>query len=276
MPVAEPSIAVPPGACDCHMHFYDHRFPKAPTALLYPPEATPADYRAMRDRVGLSRLVVVQPSTYGFDNTCTMEGVAAFPGEARAVVVLRHDEPDSEYRRLTDAGARALRFFMLPGGTFGWDDLEPMAKRIAPFGWHLQLQLDGRLLPEFEARLRRLPCELVVDHNGKFLEPVAPDHPAMASLLRLLDTGRTWVKLSAPYETSKEGPPRYRDVGRIARALARAAPERCVWASNWPHPGIVPRPDDAALVDLLADWAPDERARTRILVDNPAKLYGFD
>lgn len=276
MPVAEPSIAVPPGACDCHMHFYDHRFPKAPTALLYPPEATPADYRAMRDRVGLSRLVVVQPSTYGFDNTCTMEGVAAFPGEARAVVVLRHDEPDSEYRRLTDAGARALRFFMLPGGTFGWDDLEPMAERIAPFGWHLQLQLDGRLLPEFEARLRRLPCELVVDHNGKFLEPVAPDHPAMASLLRLLDTGRTWVKLSAPYETSKEGPPRYGDVGRIARALARAAPERCVWASNWPHPGIVPRPDDAALVDLLADWAPDERARTRILVDNPAKLYGFD
>src|SRR5262249_2853209 len=144
---------------------------------------------------------------------------------------------DGELKRLHDAGARGIRFHMLPGGALGWPLLEPMAKRAAALGWHIQLQLDGRTLPEYEARLLALPCDLVIDPNGKFLEPVGPDHPGMQTLLRLLGTGRVWVKLSAPYETSRAGAPGYEDVGVIARALARAAPERCLWASNWPHPG---------------------------------------
>ncbi len=270
-----PRLEAPPGACDCHMHFYDARFPTAPTAILTPPDATPAEYRAMRDRIGLSRVVVVQPSTYGLDNTCTMDGVAAFPGEARAVVVVDDKTHDGELRRLHDGGARGIRFHMLPGGALKWDLLEPMAKRAAALGWHIQLQLDGRTLPAFEARLLALPCELVIDHNGKFLEPVGADHPGMQTLLRLLDTGRVWVKLSAPYETSRAGAPGYEDVGMIAKALARAAPERCLWASNWPHPGQNPPPDDALLLDLLLEWAPDERVRRGILVDNPARLYNF-
>ena len=270
-----PKLKTPPGACDCHMHFYDARFPTAPTAILTPPDATPADYRAMRDELRLSRVVVVQPSTYGLDNTCTMEGVAAFPGEARAVVVVDDKTQDGELQRLHDGGARGIRFHMLPGGALRWDLLEPMAKRAAGIGWHIQLQLDGRTLPDYEARLRRLPCQLVIDHNGKFLEPVGPEHPGMQSLLDLLDTGRVWVKLSAPYETSKTGAPGYDDVGAIAKALVKAAPERCLWASNWPHPGRETRPDDAALLDLLLDWAPNERVRRAILVDNPARLYNF-
>jgi D-galactarolactone isomerase len=152
-----------------------------------------------------------------------------------------------------------------------------MAARAGNFGWHVQLQLDGRQLPEREALLKRLEGTLVIDHNGKFLEPVAVDHPSFKSLLRLLENGRTWVKLSAPYETSKKGPPLYPDVGTLAKALVKAAPERCVWASNWPHPSVPAeqRPDDADLLDLLLDWAPDEKTRNKILVDNPAKLYGF-
>jgi D-galactarolactone isomerase len=141
----------------------------------------------------------------------------------------------------------------------------------------VQLQLDGRRLPEREALLKRLKGALVIDHNGKFLEPVATDDPSFKSLLRLLENGRTWVKLSAPYETSKKGPPLYPDVGALAKALVKAAPERCVWATNWPHPSV-PRaqcPDDADLLDLLLDWAPDEAVRKKILVDNPATLYGF-
>jgi D-galactarolactone isomerase len=270
-----PKLKTPPGACDCHMHFYDARFPTAPTAIMTPPDAGPADYRAMRDQLRLSRVVVVQPSTYGLDNTCTMEGVAAFPGEARAVVVVDDKTQDGELKRLHDGGARGIRFHMLPGGALRWDLLEPMAKRAAAIGWHIQLQLDGRTLPDYEARLRRLPCQLVIDHNGKFLEPVGRDHPGMQSLLDLLDTGRVWVKLSAPYETSKTGAPGYDDVGAIAKALVKAAPERCLWASNWPHPGQQTRPDDAALLDLLLDWAPNERVRRAILVDNPARLYNF-
>jgi D-galactarolactone isomerase len=270
-----PRLEAPPGACDCHMHFYDARFPTAPSAMLTPPDASPAQYRAVRDRLGLSRVVVVQPTAYGLDNTCTMDGVAAFPGEARAVVVVDDKTHHGELVRLNDAGARGIRFQMLPGGALGWDLLEPMARRAAALGWHIQLQLDGRTLPAHEARLRALPCQLVIDHNGKFLEPVGPAHPGMQALLRLLDTGRVWVKLSAPYETSRAGPPGYEDVGMIATALVRAAPERCLWASNWPHPGQKTPPDDALLLDLLLGWAPDEATRRRVLVDNPARLYGF-
>ena len=120
-----------------------------------------------------------------------------------------------------------------------------------------------------------MPTEVVIDHNGKFMEPVAPEHPAFLTLLRLLDSGRCWVKLSAPYETSKTGAPRYEDVSVLARALARSHPERCVWASNWPHPGQNPAPSSAAMLDLLLDWAPAEATRARILVENPARLYGF-
>ncbi len=153
--------------------------------------------------------------------------------------------------------------------------IEPLAARIAPLGWHVQVQLDGRLLPEREALIAALPCTLVIDHTGKFLEPVPPSHPAFAVLLRLVETGRTYVKLSAPYETSKAGPPLYEDVGRLARALVRAAPERMLWASNWPHPSVGEAPDDALLLDLLLDWAPDDATRRKVLVDNPAELYGF-
>jgi D-galactarolactone isomerase len=140
----------------------------------------------------------------------------------------------------------------------------------------LQLQLDGRDLPERAAVLKRLPATLVIDHNGKFLEPVAPEHPAFRTLLGLLEGGDCWVKVSAPYETSREGPPLYGDVGALAKELIRATPERMVWASNWPHPtALDDPPDDAVLLDLLLEWTGDEPLRRRILTDNPAALYGF-
>ena len=125
--------------------------------------------------------------------------------------------------------------------------------------------------------LKRLPGDLVIDHVGKFLEPVTVDHPGFRTLLRLVDAGRCWVKLSAPYEVSKAGPPCYDDVGALAKALAKRAPERMVWASNWPHPSVSGKhmPDDAQLLDLLLDWVTDDAVRSRILVDNPAALYGF-
>ena len=269
----------PPGACDCHMHIYGppDRYPLAPTATIAPPLALESDYRGLQDRLGLERLVVVQPTAYGTDNACTMEAVRAFGAHARAVVVVDRSVSDAELERLTGASARAIRFHMLAGGALPWDILEEMAARVAAFGWHVDLQLDGRTLPERMALLERLPGTLVVDHVGKFLEPVEPDHPSFLCLLRLLDSGRVWVKLSAAYEVSKAGPPLYGDVGALARALVAAAPERMVWASNWPHP-LAPRdnlPDDAGLLDLLLDWAPDAAVRDRILVDNPAALYGF-
>ncbi len=272
-----PRLQAPPGACDTHMHVYDDRFTLAPTATFKPPHSPTADYLAMRARIGVARTVVVQPTGYGFDNACTLEAMAAMGGTARGIAVVPPDVKDAELERLTQAGMRGIRYFMLPGGVLPWESLDAMAAKVGAFGWHVQLQLDGRQLPEREAALKRLNGTLVIDHNGKFLEPVTVDDPAFKCLLRLLENGRTWVKLSAPYETSKKGPPLYPDVGALAKALVKAAPERCVWASNWPHPSV-PRdkcPDDADLLDLLLDWAPDEKTRNRILVDNPARLYGF-
>jgi len=238
-----------------------------------------ADYRKVQARLGLERVVVIQPSAYGTDNRCTMDAVAELgPDSARAVVGVNQSADDDLLQCLTDGGARGIRFHMVPGGALPWEILEEMAARVHPFGWHVQLQCSGHLLPEREAMLKRLPGRLVIDHVGRFMDPVPPDHEAFRCLLRLIDGGRTWVKLSAPYESAKSGPPGYEDVSVLARALAKAAPERMLWATNWPHPGQKDPQvwDDALALDLLLDWSPDEATRTRILVDNPAALYGFE
>jgi D-galactarolactone isomerase len=274
-----PRLQAPAGACDCHMHFYDtaERYPVAPTAAFLPPPARVADYRALQQRLGLARVVVVQPSAYGADNRCTMDAVGALGDGARAVVVVEPSVSDAELERLTAAGARGIRFHMLRGGVLSWDILEEMAARVHPFGWHVQLQCNGRELPERAPMLRRLPGDLVIDHIGRFMDPVPLDHPAFNCLLGLLKSGRTWVKLSAPYVSSRAGPPAYEDVSALAQALVRAAPERMLWATNWPHPGHTEPAirADAHLLDLLLEWAPEETTRKRILVDNPAGLYGF-
>ena len=276
MSTEKPKLAAPPGSCDCHMHIYEDRFPLAPTATFKPPNAPPSAYRDVQRDLGITRAVIVQPTGYGFDNRATLEGIAALGSGARGVAVVHPDVSDAELERLTDAGMRGVRFHMQPGGVLPWDALDGLAAKVRPFGWHVQLQLDGRELPQHEPRLKKLPCRLVVDHVGKFGQPgTTAEHPGFKALLRLLDTGNCWVKLSAPYETSKVGPPRYDDVLPLARALAKANPDRCLWASNWPHPNQKVVPSNAAMLDLLLEWVDDETTRTRILVDNPEKLYGF-
>jgi D-galactarolactone isomerase len=272
-----PLLKTPPQTCDTHMHFYSRRFPALP-GTASPADASVEDYRQVMGWLGIERVVVVQPNAYGDDNALTMEAVADLGPCARAVVVVKPGVGDAELARLTEGGARAIRFMALHGGTLPLDALDEMTARVIPFGWHAVVQLDGRQLPDYEAQLMRLKCPFVIDHVGKFLDPVATDHAAFKSLLRLVNTGRCWVKLSAAYETSKTGAPDYEDVGQLARALVRAAPERMLWASNWPHAraDTFGYPDDAGLLDLLLDWAPDEQTRIKILANNPAELYGFD
>ncbi len=275
-----PKLRMPPGATDCHIHFYDSRqaaLPNTPT----PPDATVADYMQVMDWLGIQRVVVVQSNAYGDDNRLTLDAVAQLNAragrQARAVVVVKPGVAEAELQRLSAAGARGLRVMALLGGTLGLDVAEEMAARIAPFGWHMLIQLDGRDLPQHAAMIRRLPCKLVIDHIGKFLEPVPPEHESFRCLLDLVAGGNVWVKLAGIYETSRSGAPHYEDVGRLARALVRAAPERMLWASNFPHAQAAKfgYPDDAAMLDLLLDWAPDESVRYKILVENPAALYGF-
>jgi D-galactarolactone isomerase len=227
-----PRRAAPAGACDCHIHIYDASMPLAPTAAGPGPSwATLEAYARVRERLGTQRAVVVQPTAYGTDNRVTMQAVQRFGADARAVVVVNDGVPNTEFERLHAAGARGVRFQMLGNSAPSWEMLEPVAARVAPLGWHVQLQMDGRHLHEREAQLMRLPCTLVIDHVGKFLEPVAPGHPGFRALLRLLATGRCWLKLAAPYEVSKVGAPNFDDVGVLAKAAIRAAPERMIWES---------------------------------------------
>jgi D-galactarolactone isomerase len=267
---------VPAGACDCHIHAYDSAYPLAPTASAPAPlQATLADYAKLQQRLGLSRVVVVQPTAYGFDNRCTLAAVAALGDRARAVVMLAPTVSEDVLMALHAAGVRGVRMMMLAPGLFSWDGVAALAARLRPLGWHMNFQFDGRQFVQRLPLLQGLDLPLVVDHTGKFLEPPGLDDPAFLALCRLLDGGRTWVKLSAPYETSRAGPPHYEDVGRLARHLAAHYPERCLWASNWPHPGQSPVPDSAALLDLLPTWVARSRDVERILLDNPARLYGF-
>lgn len=262
-------------ACDCHVHVYEPHWPLAPTAMATPPVAPWQAYRDVQASLGLSRVVVVQPTAYGLDNRCTLHAMAALGPGARGVAVIDAQTPEATLHELHAAGIRGVRFMMLSGGALPWEALEPIAARIAPLGWHIDLQVDGALFPELAPRLSRLDVPVVVDHNGKFLTPPDVDAPQVRALRGLLDAGRCWIKLSAPYETSRSGPPGYEDVSALARRFASAHTERCLWASNWPHPGRAPAPADADLLALLSDWAPDARALARILVHNPQALYGF-
>lgn len=274
----KPVLKAPARACDSHIHVYDPAMPVAvPGAPPGPAWASVAAYRAIQARLGTERVIVVQPNAYGTNNACTEAAIANLGiAQARGVAIVDPGVSQDEMKRLTEAGFCGVRVHMLGGGFLSWDDLEPLAAKAAAARWHVQLQMDGRLLHEREAMLKRLPGTLVIDHIGKFLEPVSVDHPGFVTLLRLLDTGRIYLKLAGAYEVSKAGPPLYGDVGALANAAIRHAPERMVWASNWPHVSVTELPDDAGLLDLLLDWAPDEATRRLILVDNPGRLYGFD
>jgi D-galactarolactone isomerase len=268
-----PYLVTPAGATDTHMHIYEPGYPMAASAIIPPQDGPLADYKQLQARLGLQRVVVVQPSTYGLDNRCTLEAVAKVGADARAVIVANDQTTDQELEAFHKQGARGVRFFMMKGGPVGWEMLDGLAGRACDLGWHVQLQLDGRTLPDYMAQLDSIAGLLVIDHVGRFVEPVSTGHPGFKALLRLVDRG-AWVKLSAPYESSKMDAP-WSDIGALAKQLIERAPDRMVWATNWPHPMQSPRPDDAPLLDMLLDWVCDEATRTKILVDNPARLYGF-
>lgn len=273
--LTRPRIPVPPGACDTHMHIFTAGYAMKPGSNMPSQDGSLERYREMQQRLGLSRTVVVQPTAYGCDNTVTLNAMLQL-GNARGVAVIDPAAPDAEIERLTKLGIRGLRFHMLPGGALPWDVLESMAARVAPFGWHVQFQFDAREFTTHAPRLAKLPCDIVIDHIGRFVAPIDFDDANVRAMRSLIDGGRCWIKLSAPYHGSREGPPHYADVSALAVALIAQAPERMLWASNWPHPSLKKDfPDEAALLDLLADWAPDAATREKILVANPARLYGF-
>ena len=267
LPAAPPRTKLPPLACDCHMHIYGDpaEYPASAASPFRPIGGGDVDnYLKLRRILGLERAVVVQPSAYGTDNRCTLDAVERLGDGARAVVVVDESVGDAELERLTAIGARGLRFFMLPGGVLGWEILSKLAARVAEFGWHVQLQMDGRLLPEREVELARLPCQLVLDHNGKFLKPPSTDHAGVKTLCRLLEAGRTRVKTSGVYEAFREGPPHYSDVAVLAQLFI----ERFRIAACGQRTGPIYLQDWAS--DLGSRFPTGTRGRRGNAVPNPA------
>ena len=255
-----PSIDVPAKACDCHMHIFDRRFAPSPHWRREPPDAPVAAYRKLQQRLGTERAVIVNPSTYGVDNACTLDALVAMGPSARAVAVVAADIAEPELARMADLGVVGVRVnFVSPQswGTTTLDMLEATARRVEPYGWHVQVFMHAAQIVEACDVLARLPVPVVIDHLGRIPQPTGVEDPAFAAIVRLLDSGRAWVKLSGAYMDSVTGGPTYADIAGIAKAYVDAAPERVVWGSDWPHTTATGPIDDAALVDLLMDWAPD-------------------
>jgi D-galactarolactone isomerase len=275
----KPRLVPPPKACDTHSHIYGpaDAYPRFPGRKPNYGASLEA-YEFMLKRLGLERCVIVQPSLYSTDNRCTLDAIRHFgPSRARGVAVTKKDISREELQRMHDAGIRGLRFYLLVDD-FVMGDAPEMAKRIAPLGWHLQVQDRGNWIPEAIPLLKKLPVDTVIDHVGRTPPENGVNDPGFKALLRFMETGRCWVKISAPYLASADGPPHYADVGEKVRALVSVRPDRLVWAVNWPHPNHTPgnKPEEADCLDVLLDWVPDAAVRNGILADNPGILYDFD
>ena len=281
---AEPTA----GFCDCHVHILGPADRYPPTIGFDVEGLEDRDveaYREVKDRLDTERMVLVQPDHHGDDHACLIDAMddlvkdvnGGFQDTVRGVAAVRADIEDRKLEHLMSVGITGTRFVMRRGGELhDWETIDRLAWRVHDFGWDVELEMDGSDLHEVEQRLREWPGRIVLDHIGLFLRTKTLTQRGFKALTRLIDRDKVWVKLSAPYLSSRRGLLDDLEVDDIARALVEWAPERMVWGSNWPHVGVEGNPpDDRALLDVLSRWVPEESRRYRILRDNPEELYGF-
>jgi predicted TIM-barrel fold metal-dependent hydrolase len=292
MPPSAPRFVPPERSCDCHVHLFGpfDRYPLAKRRLYTPAPAQTRDLLAILDRVGIARAVLVQPSASGTDNRCLLDACAAQPDRFRMVAVIDSETDMRELERMNALGVRGVRINLASsGGRSGAETVRLMqetAHRIAPLGWHLQMFIDLAAVEQIAPSVRTLPVDVVFDHMGLAEAARGLAQAGLSTLLALLATGRTWVKLSGPYRVSPD------DYGNthvvaLARALVAANPERVVWGSDWPHIGQHAHHDDEAappveyrpldygrLLGVLSEWVSADHL-ARVLARNPATLYGF-
>ncbi|MFL9899980.1 amidohydrolase family protein [Paraburkholderia fungorum] len=265
--------------CDSHMHIYDLRFAHVGPDERVERDATVDDYQRVQARLGLTRTVVVTPRNYATDNRITLDAIQRLgPERTRGIAVIRADVSEDELQSLHAGGIRGIRFTLYRPefAVVDFDMLEPLAKRISRYGWHVQLHWTADQVVAHRDILERLTAPIVFDHLGRLPLPEGTRHPAFDIMRGLVERERAWVKLSGAYLDSQVGDAGgYADLDPIARSWIAAAPERLVWGSDWPHSPVSVKPDTGRLFDLLSRWVPDARVRQRILVDNPARLYGF-
>jgi predicted TIM-barrel fold metal-dependent hydrolase len=280
---------VPRGACDCHVHVFDPaRFPYFGGRVYTPPEATADDLLALQRQLHFDRVVVIQPSVYGVDNACTLDAIRKLgPERARGVAVIDRTIGASQLDDMAAAGVHGVRLNFETAGESNPDNarrrVAETAEQLSGRSWHIQLNAALPLVVAIKDELAAIPMPVVIDHFARARAKDGVNQPGLDVLLALVKSGKVYVKLSATYRISDQ-PPHYPDAPPIAQAFINANPERMVWGSNWPHPGrgktrddiAPPHPsDDGAQLNQLPSWAADPTIRNRILVDNPARLYGF-
>jgi 2-pyrone-4,6-dicarboxylate lactonase len=276
-----PKFAMPRGACDAHGHLFGpgDRYPWNPARGYTPPDATPEAYERLHRALGVTRGVLTQPSVYGTDNRAMMDYVGKHPARMRAVVSVEPSITDAALEALHGQGGRGIRVNIADkgGNPFAsFADIARMAERIKPLGWHIEFLLHVHEMDEHWAEIERLPVDISIGHFGYTPAALGVGHPKYQSFLDMVGGGRVWVKFTGSYRVTGMQHTPYADVAQFAEALVARRPDRIVWGTDWPHPICpVPMPNDGDLLDQLADWIPDADLRTRILVDNPARLYGF-
>lgn len=273
-----PRFAMPPGACDAHVHVFGPRaqFPFSPARSYTPEDCTFEDLAGLHATLGIDRAVIVHGGAHGTDNRVTLAALARDPERLRGVAVIPSGLPRAELEAMHGLGVRGCRMSTVVSGGASFDHLAGLARETADLGWHLVLHFrrSAELL-DVEPALRASGRPFVLDHLARITAAEGVDSPAFGALLRLLDTDRCFVKLASLYRLSRELYP-HRDLLPLVERVVAARPDRILWGSNWPHPICpVPMPNDGDLVDLVPLWLPDERARAMALVENPASLYGF-
>ena len=278
----KPRITLPPHACDTHAHICgpQARYAYYSERIYTPADALVPDYRHMLDTLGVERAVLVQPSVYGTDNTAMLDAMQAAGPNFRGVAVVAEDISAHELERMHDAGVRGVRVNIVDvkdrkAGTLPLAALRKLALKIAPFGWHLELLMHVDEFPDLDRMLADFPVDTVYGHLGYMRTDKGITAPGFQALLRLMQSGRAWVKLTGPYRISTQPLP-HADTNAYAHALIKAAPRQIIWGTDWPHVMVKgAMPNDGDLCDLLGDWIPDAATRQQVLVDNPARLYGF-
>jgi predicted TIM-barrel fold metal-dependent hydrolase len=274
----KPQRKPPPGACDTHVHLFgpSTRYRFAADSPYTSRDALPQTLFALQDTLGLSTAVIVSPGGYGRDTTMLADALAQYPGRLRGVALMPDDASSAEFARLSAIGVRGLRMISATRGGHMPHFNRDTAARAHDHGWHVQFYPHGTDIVEYADKLLALPNDIVLDHFASIPAAGGADQPAVKTVLRMLDTGRVWLKLSGPMRCTLENFP-YPSVTPLAHAFVRHAPQRLVWGSDWPHVNLNDRemPNDGDLLDVLAEWVPDDAVRNRILADNANALYGF-
>jgi len=277
-----PALGFPALACDTHAHILGPaaRYAYSHARVYTPPDCLLADYLHMLDTLGIERAVLIQPSVYGTDNTAMLDAMKAAGDRFRGVAVVPDDISAGELQRLDAAGVRGVRVNIVDvkdrkPGTLPLESLRALAQRIQPLGWHMEFLMHVDEFPDFDRQFADFPVDIVLGHLGYMATAKGLATAGFQALLKLVGSGRCWVKFTGPYRISPKALP-YDDVTPFAHALTAANPERIIWGTDWPHVIVkTAMPNDGDLADLLGDWILDAEIREQVLVRNPAKLYGF-